>query len=620
MTRSPFSDGPWAVFSVCTMKQIAIIPLLTLLLAGSLLAAPMDDEKLFTLPVAEIQLHPRMAELMNAALDQPQESTVLEALADIRNLKLTALSDRVIKLLDDPRPLVRLSAAKVVEELDLKQAAPTLLKWTAKPTDSNPWDPVQIDQALIADRLLARWKPWEARDVWAARITSASTPMVLRQSACTAAAKLPPDNFTPPLTQTLIATFENPANPLSLRLAAADAFHVVEKGDFDEVHFAKALQEKDPLIAARLLAHSDEHAPQPAEPLLVKLAVNPEPAVQAIALRRLLELDDSADIWPLAPVLVKSADPLVRLLAVKSTPIWHASDAVELLGPLLNDPHPDVRVEARTSLRTLAANPSLNPSIRAVAKKLLAQAVDEIGKNPAPHWRASEQAILLLGELDEKPAAVDLVKTVDHQRLEVRVASVIALRSLNVADTRAPLIKIYSRLVDLTEARKKKLPPSPKPEAYTKLTADNSVESQIIDEIGQTLGVWRVAEADPALRRVIPKLSAPTARARAAAIWALGLIHEGKPDAKLAATLMERAADLNPVMPEAEEVRLASIIATGRMKAPGQTESLHTRYASDGINIMCAARWAIMNITGKDLKPITLPPVVRQDAFISPEH
>jgi hypothetical protein len=59
-------------------------------------------------------------------------------------------------------------------------------------------------------------------------------------------------------------------------------------------------------------------------------------------------------------------------------------------------------------------------------------------------------------------------------------------------------------------------------------------------------------------------------------------------------------------------------VAIGRIKSAKQVDALMNRYREDGVEIRSAARWAAMQITGKEIAPVTLEPTVRSDAFIMP--
>ena len=91
---------------------------------------------------------------------------------------------------------------------------------------------------------------------------------------------------------------------------------------------------------------------------------------------------------------------------------------------------------------------------------------------------------------------------------------------------------------------------------------------------------------------------------RAAAIWALGLIHEGKNDPVLAKALEARLNDIRSIPGEDNRVRRMSVIALGRMKAGSALKSLQTycpdrKPSLDHLSNACS--WAITQITGEPM-------------------
>lgn len=579
-------------------------------------AGPMDTEKLYTVPEQTLSLDPRLAPLMDAAMRRPDELTVIQALAAVRRLHIAADAPRVLELLDDPRPMIRLSAARTAAELDLKDAAPVMLRWASISTASA--DAHQLDQASLADDLLARWKQSGAKAAWTGRLRDPAAPVRAQIAAVHGLAAIGATDTAPLLSQ--IVT--DPAARPDLRLAAADALATLAKSGTDVMPAAKKLTAKprglDPLLAARLLATAQ--SPEALD-LLVTLVRQSEPVVQHAAMVPLLGADP-ARLRPLAATLAASADPTVRLDAVRSAADWHADESVALLLGRLDDPHPDVRHAASAELRTLANDAALHNLVRDGARKIIARAGAEADHRHPAHWREAERAAKLLGELDDKASADALVALFPYERLEVQVATVGALRSLDVPSTHPAMVKLLGDLIHRIGSRVARATKHKKHVDDERETAAVFNElrpvSELGDEVAQTLGAWRERSAEPLLRGIVPKKSPESPQFRAAAIWALGRFHEGHPDESLAKQLIGRVFDLNPVNPEAEEVRLASVIALGRMKAASQVKALTNRYNQDGTDIRCAARWAVHQITGHWLDPVTLSPAVETDAFLRP--
>ena len=80
-----------------------------------------------------------------------------------------------------------------------------------------------------------------------------------------------------------------------------------------------------------------------------------------------------------------------------------------------------------------------------------------------------------------------------------------------------------------------------------------------LSQLNQFLGRRKHGPADAVLRPFIPKNSGMGPESRSAAIWALGLIHEGKPEPALVSALQARLNDVFPMKPpETTRVRRTS--------------------------------------------------------------
>lgn len=585
--------------------------LIILTAAAFAFAGPMQREKLFEVPDFPSAVHPRMDELMAWSLKQPDQLTRLAAMSTIAEYNLTSLVDPLIAMLSDESPLIRTTAITTLAALDAKQAADKIAPFAAFRESYNEHE---LNAALAADLALIKWKYAPAAETWTKRLTTATTPLSLRSSAARGLGAI---QHNPEALQKIVLS---PQEIITLRLAAADALAQFPSPQAEAVAAAESLLTTNPLLAARLLSGGDGDQ---ARALLIKLAQIDQPAVQAIALQRLLELDPKL-IWPMSNATIASADPKVRLITIDAQKTRHEPAAIALLSAALDDPHPRNRNTARDHLRVLAADAKLDAFVRKAAADHLAVAGSEVNAEPPLHWRSAEQAALLLGELDEKSAAPALLAIMEaHPRVEVRDAAVAALRDLAVPSTFSQVHEYLVRLTQRIEANTKQAESEGNSEEEGFRLVNERMElSQVAEEAAQAMGVWRVAEADAVLRKFIPKHYAePTSRA--AAIWALGLLHENKPDKKLIDALLNRVYDLNPLDPEADEVRTQSIIAIARMKTTDAEtiERLHGRYEGDeSVEINAAARWAVMQLTGKPLPPIQLDVALQSDSFLIPAN
>jgi HEAT repeat protein len=109
---------------------------------------------------------------------------------------------------------------------------------------------------------------------------------------------------------------------------------------------------------------------------------------------------------------------------------------------------------------------------------------------------------------------------------------------------------------------------------------------------------------------------------RAAAIWALGMILEGKPDNAIVEELEERLNDNGPVPPEDFRVRWMCAVALARMKAKETLPSLRQyckefKPNSDPFNNACG--WAIEQLTGEKMPPPVNPIRYQINWFLVPD-
>ena len=268
-----------------------------------------------------------------------------------------------------------------------------------------------------------------------------------------------------------------------------------------------------------------------------------------------------------------------------------------MLGDRLSDPHPDVRGRAREALRELAAKPEFQAGAIREGTRALA----------GGDWRGQEQAAVLLAHLGHKPAAKRLIELLRVERAEAFVAAAWALRELAVADT-VPVVLDFVR-----EHHRKMLAGS--------RTAGRNIPEQSLDrqlsQLVQFLGQARHQPADAALRAMLPRIvpgqpgtppQTPLGEeTRAAVMWSLGLLHEGKPDAAVVGALEARLNDLpKPFLGgEWEVVRRMAALSIGRLKGKGALPSLRKFYEGkptlDPVNNACG--WAIWQLTGEPVPP-----------------
>ncbi|HTI49948.1 MAG TPA: HEAT repeat domain-containing protein [Planctomycetaceae bacterium] len=385
----------------------------------------------------------------------------------------------------------------------------------------------------------------------------------------------------------LVAIANDPRHTPGTRFAAARSAGLIVSAGLENTA-QRLLDSPAPSIIMRICAATilERHDSREAQTLLLRLAQDPEPGVAAVALRRLNAIDPELVI-PLAETAMQNDDAEVRrhgLRAYAARPT--AARAAFVIG-LLDDQHPDVRSEARERLFQLAGNEECDAAIRSAALALL----------EGDGWRGQEQAALLLGALDHKPAAPRLLTLLDSARGEVMVAAAWSLRKLALPETMPAILDKTARLTN----------------ARTTSPVAREVDLQVA-HLFEAMGVRKYTPAESLWRRYIPKDYAMGELSRGAAIWALAQLHAGQPDEPLARLLAERLTDSVPPPaepPEMMRVRVMCAVGLGRMKAASQLEPMR-RYLGvtpKPLPSSLAIRWAIRELTGEVVpqpKPVTV--------------
>lgn len=479
---------------------------------------------------------------------------------------------------DDQHPIVRVAVAKALVALDVKDVAPRFhtLAATAAP-----------ELLEIITPALAAWDYRPARADWLARIAGPDTRQRSTLLAIQALATIKDESAGPRLRELALSQAETG----SVRLEAARAIAEIRTTglEADARTLAPASGKTvDRLVAATLVRR---HAGAAAVETLQAMARDSEPAVVAVALTRLVELDPK-HVLPLLTGVLASPDANVRSLGVEVLLRIPTDPHLTLLADATNDPHPGVRVQARKGLRGLAAaghqSVVLNEGTRVLA---------------GSDWRGQEQAAILLAQLDHKPAAGRLVEVLATDRGETIVAAAWALRQLDVAAT-LPAIHSYVRallpvLKDKGESAGRR----------AVLPADVDLH---LSQLFQFVGRQRYRPADDVLREVVPpslRGRNPTPvgfEARAAAVWALGRMNEGVAEPALTRLLIGRLTATMPGDMEDGRVRIMCAIALARMKATSAVAPLRLYYVEkkptlDPINNACG--WALEQLTGEKMPP-----------------
>jgi HEAT repeat protein len=554
-------------------------------------------------PVARIvhKLPARIPELWVEALARPEAEFKCQAAQAIaraheRGLAgMAAAAGALARELDRPdqHPTVRLALARALVTLDARDAAATLARAAVRDPDLHD----------LVDPALAKWDYQPARAGWIGRLDG---PLFGRGTvlAIRALGTVRDEKAGARLRHLAVSG----STPAAIRIEAARALGVIRPAgsEVDARTLSVDVTPRgltDRLVAATLVRH---HRGEEAVKLLQALGRDSEGAVAAVALARLIELDPDL-VLPLVDSVLASPDATVRGKGVEVLAVRPTDTHVRLLGDRLADLAPAVRARARIALRTLGGRAEWKEAVLKEVGCVLA----------GQDWRGLEQAAILSAELGHRPAAARLVQLLGHDRPEVFVAAAWALRKLAVPDV-APAVLTYF------EDQYRQLADSSSP--ASRRSAGGALDRQL-SHLAQFLGRVRHRPADTLFQCMAPKADAKTnpagPEARAAAVWALGLLHEGKPVPELATVLMGRLTAVRPFDIEDDRVRRMAAITLGRMKSADTLASLREFYRSgvptlSPVNRACG--WAIEQITGEKMTPPGVIEIVDRDWFLAPAN
>jgi HEAT repeat protein len=501
----------------------------------------------------------------------------------VKGLEITVGPLRAALDKPEQHPTVRLAVAEALITLQARDAAPSLLQ-TAQSGAG--------ELRELVEPALARWDFQPARALWLERLREPSTPQRNLVLAIQGLAAVHEGQAADRLRE--LALSDGVAGPI--RLEAARALGTLRPEDLEKDAERLAADPSARGVIPRLLAASllRQHRGEAAIALLKRLGEDAEPTVAAVAVARLLEIDPEL-LVPTVEHLLASPDANLRGFGVEVLFRRPTQKHVRLLGDQLDDPHPSVRVKARHSLEALGAKEEWHKRVLAEGERMLA----------SEKWRGVEQAAILLTQLDHKPAAQSFVKLLTFDRPEVFVTAAWGLRRLAVPET-------VPAVADHVKAEMS--PPNPK--KYTFVEMDLK-----LSQLNQFLGQQKYEPAEATLRKFVPHVpTQPLPESRGAAIWALGLIREGKPDVGLAKELEARINDRS-IPPEEAQVRLMSAITIGRMDVKESVDTLRgfcpeNQMSGEALHDACA--WALGRLTGEAMAPPKTFRPGQLDWFLTP--
>ena len=490
---------------------------------------------------------------------------------------------------------VRAAAARALVALDARAAAPALLAYTA----------ADFEMRDLIETALVRWDYRPAREVWLARLAEPPPYRPAHSLAMRSLATVGEASAA----DRLQAIVRSDAVTGPVRLEAARALGVLRTAG-SEADAEKLVADSSPrgipsrIAAAALLR---KHSGEPAVALLHRLARDPEPAVAAPALSRLIEIDPKL-VLPLLPAVLGSPGADARTLAVDALGRVPAADHVTTLGDRLSDQHTDVRRAATRALLGYANHADLRAAV-------IDRGVRALG---AADWRGQEQAAVILARLAHRPAAPRLVDLIRSDRPEAAVAAAWGLRELGVPNT-------LPAALDHVKLRHAQLRDKATPRGFPLDQLDRQL-AQLV----QFLGAGGYRPADPELRALFPRvlgrgmpppLTEVGPETRAAALWALGRLHAGKPDAALIRPIQERLTGDGPLLGKDDSrVRRMAAVALARIGARQLVDVLREQGGEqttlDAADYAC--RWAVAQLIGQPLPPPGVYELPQTNWFLIP--
>ncbi len=428
----------------------------------------------------------------------------------------------------------------------------------------------------IVEPALAKWRSRVMQEDWVSRVeTQAASPsqIILAMNGIGELKAVQARDALQTLTK-------NSSALRRLRMTAARTLGKVDPGG--QVELAKQIlaQRSRPEALNALLALAAVEADDSAGSIAVLegLVKNENSAVQSEALEHLYRIDPEL-LVPFIDELVESRDANVRWWCARTLVAGRDVQRVPTLSNLLNDLNPGLRRFVSRSLVEFCDSEDLRPAVIAETERVLA----------GNQWRGCEQACVVLGRRVYKPSAERMVELLGHPRGDVQVAAAWGLTQLRVAKT-------LPDILDHAESTFQGLVSKQLSESAPGVTLH-------LGHIFNAFGDQEYQPAEPLMRKFVPKSYDYGEFSRSAAVWALGMLHQGDADSDLVPILTERLLDDGGEMPEMDWVRIMSAVSLGRMKATSAVDSLQG-YAGDTDLVGSASRWAVEQITGM---PVPLP-------------
>ncbi|TWU10418.1 HEAT repeat domain-containing protein [Allorhodopirellula heiligendammensis] len=482
---------------------------------------------------------------------------------------------------DGLRPKLRELMTVPDQNLDLvRSAAHALIVLESKTDAALLGDTAILHGGTVAQMIepaLANWQSDAMKDVWLERLRSSiSSPSSLLR-AIHGLGELDATEAHDPLVELV----KQRRTSMRIRLAAARA--LARLGSPELIELAAAIQSEnsmtETLTAILAIELLQGETGDEAYPLLENLLDHPSVAVQSGALTQLLRMDPHRVDAHLSDY-VNSRDPGIRLACARSMIATQKFERIRILAAMLDDENPMLRREVAAGLVKLGKQPDLHAEV-------CQRVADVLAKDS---WRGCEQATVVLARMDYEPAGQRMVELLAHPRGEVKVATAWGLTQLRVTD-------LLPAMLDRAETVH---------EAFQSGDLNDSIPG-LSDQVAHlfiAMGDQEYDAAAPLMRSYLPKNFALGQHSRAAAAWALGLIHENDPQHDLIAIMLERLNDTESLEPETAEVRQMCAVSIGRMNAESALPNLRENAGSEAAASR-ACDWAIERMTGEPVPVFT---------------
>lgn len=548
---------------------------------GTLTPAVLHEDPYLPVPVPVKRADPAILSLFGDALASSENNLKRDAAVSIvivherGYLDCSPMAAALTKVLqtDSDNRLVRKDVARALVVIDAQASADELFAAIGR----------DADLVRVVEPALARWKHAAAQEAWLRRLKDFETaPQHLTLSAIRGLGVARNPSSAGLLQQIIL---KSPR--ATYRAAAADALgHVQQSGlePLAEQVLGEQSAVLSPSSAPRRLLHQQmaglllrHHSSDAARKILLTLAAEPNGAIAAVAWKSLLT-SAPAELRTLTEDSASASDPKVRGFVVQTLRTTPDDSAVEQLGRLLNDRHPDVRNAARQALLVLSEMPELRKNVLTAGTAALS----------SESWEGVEQSAVLLGTLDHEPVADRCFELLTHPRAEAAIAAAWALRKLAIPAT-LPRMLAFCEGIDAALAAKQGIAAS---------------APAVVGILFESMGTMDYEPAEGLLRQYVPKkeprLLSPM---RQSAINALGWLRAGSADEELCAMFYQRIIDQGPFpIYELEDVRYASAIAIGRIKATSFESKLRSQYPGQSNNSLAyAVEWALSQLTGEPL-------------------